>query len=113
MSAQWLGIAGTALVAAAYVPQVLHIIRARCAGGVSVPAYLAWSSAAAFLLAYAVASGDAVFIVLQMYQLVALSSIALVSFHHRGSCDAHCGESARTRRRVSERSELVRGAAPR
>ncbi|HSG78427.1 MAG TPA: PQ-loop repeat-containing protein [Acidimicrobiia bacterium] len=92
MAIEWLGFMGTGLVMAAYVPQVAHLLRARCAGGVSLGAYLVWSTAAILLLTYAIASGDPVFIALQGYQLVTLASISLLSIRRRASlCDLHCG----------------------
>lgn len=92
MSHQWLGFLGTGLVIVAYVPQVTHLLRARCAAGVSLWAYLTWSAAAALLLGYAIAARDPVFMVLQAYQLLALASICLLSRRHKGRlCDVHCG----------------------
>lgn len=89
---RWVGFAGTGLVMLAYVPQLVHLIRARCAGGVSLRAYLVWTAAAALLLSYAISTGDAVFTALQTYQLVAITSISLLSLRHRGNeCSEACG----------------------
>jgi lipid-A-disaccharide synthase-like uncharacterized protein len=90
----WLGFAGMGLVVVAYVPQLVHLARARCTAGVSTWAYFVWSLSAALLLAYAISAGDPVFISLQAYQLAALTSIYLFSRRHQGrSCSAHCGTS--------------------
>lgn len=92
MSLEWIGFVGTGLVVVAYLPQVIHLVRARCASGVSLRAYLVWCASAALLLSYAISTADAVFIALQAYQLMALSAIYLLAFRHRGrSCDLHCG----------------------
>lgn len=92
MSLEWLGFAGTSLVVFAYLPQITHLIRAKCAAGVSLSAYLVWTSSALLLLVYALTTGDPVFITLQGYQLLALGLIFVLSLKHRGhSCDEHCG----------------------
>ena len=93
-SIQWLGFAGMGLVVVAYIPQITHLVRARCTSGVSTLAYLAWTVSAALLLAYAITARDPVFISLQAYQLVALTLIYLLSRRHRENpCDVHCGTS--------------------
>jgi uncharacterized protein with PQ loop repeat len=90
MSLEWLGFAGTTLVVFAYLPQIAHLLRAKCAAGVSLSAYLVWTSSALLLLVYALTTSDPVFITLQGYQLLALGLIFALSLkHHR--CDQHCG----------------------
>lgn len=92
MSLEWLGFAGTSLVVFAYLPQIAHLIKAKCAAGVSLSAYLVWASSALLLLVYALTTGDRVFITLQGYQLLALGLIFVLSLKHRGHpCDEHCG----------------------
>ncbi len=93
-SMQWLGLAGMGLVVLAYLPQIAHLVRARCTAGVSTWAYLVWTASAALLLTYAIAAKDPVFITLQAYQLVAVSTIYLLSRRHKGQpCAVHCGRS--------------------
>ena len=93
-SIQWLGFAGMSLVVVAYVPQIVHLVRARCTGGVSTWAYLVWSVSGALLLAYAITARDPVFISLQAYQLVATTSIYVFSKRRQGElCNVHCGTS--------------------
>lgn len=95
MPVEWLGFTGTALVVAAYLPQIAHLAKARCTAGVSVRAYAVWSASAVLLTVYAVTTGDRVFIALQTYQLAALTSIYLLSRRHAGqTCDEHCGADA-------------------
>lgn len=94
-SIQWLGFAGMGLVVLAYLPQVVHLMRARCTNGVSLWAYLVWTISAALLLVYAITTRDPVYISLQAYQLVALSTIYLLSRRQKGqACDIHCGTPA-------------------
>ncbi len=91
-SIQWLGFAGMSLVVVAYVPQIVHLVRARCTAGVSTWAYSLWTVSAALLLAYAVTAQDPVFISLQAYQLVALTLMYLFARRHQGQpCEVHCG----------------------
>lgn len=96
MSFQWLGFVGTALVVVAYVPQLGHLIRARCTAGVSLLAYAGWSVSSILLFVYAITVGDPVFIALQSYQLAATAAILLLSRKSSGRlCELHCGtESA-------------------
>jgi lipid-A-disaccharide synthase-like uncharacterized protein len=99
---QWLGFLGMGLVIVAYVPQIVHLVRARCAAGVSLWAYLVWSVSAALLLAYAITTRDPVFIALQAYQLLALTSIYLLLRRHKGQpCDVHCGMPASYERDIA------------
>jgi len=94
-SIQWLGFTGMGLVVVAYVPQIIHLVRARCTAGVSTWAYLVWTLSAAILLVYAITAEDPVFISLQAYQLVALTSIYFLSRRLKGQpCDEHCGKPA-------------------
>lgn len=92
MDLEWLGFAGTAIVAVAYIPQVGHLLRARCTAGVSLGAYAMWTVAGLLLLSYAISTGNSVFIALQSYQLLAATAILLLSLRHKGRlCAAHCG----------------------
>jgi uncharacterized protein with PQ loop repeat len=92
MSFQWLGFIGTGLVVVAYLPQIAHLIRARCTAGVSLWAYLVWSVSAVLLFTYAITTADPVFIALQGYQLLATAAIFVLSRRNHGQlCDIHCG----------------------
>ncbi len=92
MPVQYLGFVGTALVVLAYIPQVGHLWRSRCVAGVSLWAYFVWAVSAVLLLAYAIMLKDAVFILLQVYQLLATVSVLVLSLRRGvGMCDLHCG----------------------
>ncbi len=82
---QWLGYTGTGLVVVAYLPQITHLIRARCSAGISLRAYLLWALASSLLLAYAISLGDAVFIALNGWSMLATCVILGFSLHFRGS----------------------------
>ena len=94
MSIHWFGYVGTALVIVAYLPQITHLIRAKCSAGMSFGAYAIWVVAAGLLLAYAIMRRDPVFTALQSYQVVAAGLICFYAkrFEH-GFCETHGGGS--------------------
>ena len=90
MSIHWLGHAGTTLCVLAYLPQIIHLLRERCSGGLSVRAYLMWVASAGLLLSYSVAVGDSVFIALQSYQVAAAVVICFFCKKYEGHlCEEH------------------------
>ena len=90
MSIHCLGYVGTTLVVVAYLPQIIHMVREHCSAGLSLQAYVMWSVASAFLLIYAVAVRDGVFILLQGYQLSAAMLICFFSKKYEGMiCEEH------------------------
>jgi uncharacterized protein with PQ loop repeat len=95
MSIHWLGYAGTTLVVLAYLPQIMHLIREHCSAGLSHKAYATWVAAGLFLLSYAIAVGDTVFIALQGYQLTAATLICFLCKKYEGQlCEEHGGAEA-------------------
>lgn len=88
--AKLVGFLGTILVIAAYLPQIRHLIKEHCTGGISLSAYYMWLTAALLLLIHAIAIRDSVFILLQAYQLGACGLIVFFCRKYRGSvCEAH------------------------
>lgn len=88
----WLGYIGTAIVIAAYLPQILHLVRERCSAGLSAGAYLMWAIASMLLLSYAVGARDPVFMALQTYQVSAAALICFFANKYRDSlCALHGG----------------------
>ena len=65
------GLAGTGLVIAGYVPQIHHLIKERCTAGLSLPAFAAWSLASLLFLIHAALIRDLVFVGVQVVNLVA------------------------------------------
>jgi uncharacterized protein with PQ loop repeat len=59
MSSQILGFLGTGLVIVGYFPQVFHMVKERCAAGISIPAFALWCSASLLFLLHATMIGDA------------------------------------------------------
>jgi uncharacterized protein with PQ loop repeat len=74
---QVLGLIGTCIVAAAYIPQIRHLIKEHCSAGISIRAYSLWFLAALFFLAYAGMIGDVVFIIAQVLNLAAICAIVI------------------------------------
>jgi uncharacterized protein with PQ loop repeat len=72
---QILGLAGTSIVAAAYIPQIRHLIKEHCSAGISIRAYSLWFLGA--FLAYAGMIRDIVFIIAQVLNLVAICAIVI------------------------------------
>ncbi len=81
------GFVGAGLAGAAYVPQISHLIRARCSAGISRVAFEMWLLASFLTTAQAIAIHAGVFIVLGGIQIVATS---LIMFYTARYKDAHC-----------------------
>jgi hypothetical protein len=77
------GFAGAGRAGAAYVPQIAHLVRARCSAGISRLAFAAWLLASVLTTARAVAIGAAVFIVLGGIQIVATTLIMLCAARYK------------------------------
>jgi hypothetical protein len=65
MSTSWVGFAGTVIVIIAYMPQIIHLVKAQCSAGISLNAYGLWLIASFLLLAHAFNLNDPVFLALQ------------------------------------------------
>jgi hypothetical protein len=84
------GFAGAGLAGAAYVPQISHLIRARCSAGISRLAFEAWLVASVLTTARAVAIHAGVFIVLGGIQIVATALIMLYATRYKDTpCPVH------------------------
>ena len=81
------GFVGAGLAGAAYVPQISHLIRARCSAGISRLAFEVWLLASVLTTARAIAIHAGVFIVLGGIQIVATT---LIMFYTARYKDAHC-----------------------
>jgi hypothetical protein len=91
------GYLGAGLAGAAYVPQILHLIRAHCSAGISRLAFAAWLAASGLVITRAIAMGAGVFIVLGAIQIVATAIIISYATRYRGmSCPVHSHEQLGT-----------------
>jgi uncharacterized protein with PQ loop repeat len=90
MSTSWVGFAGTVIVIIAYMPQIIHLVRAQCSAGISLDAYGLWLIASFLLLAHAFNLNDPVFLALQSYQLGATMTIVVFARKYKTStCPVH------------------------
>jgi hypothetical protein len=84
------GFAGAGLAGAAYVPQISHLIRARCSAGISRLAFAAWLLSSVLITARAVAIGAGVFVLLGGTQIVATALIMLYAIRYKDTpCPTH------------------------
>ncbi len=84
------GFAGAGLAGAAYVPQISHLISARCSAGISRLAFGVWLLASVLVTARAVAIHAGVFIVLGGIQIVATMLIVLYATRYEDTpCPSH------------------------
>jgi PQ loop repeat len=84
------GFAGAGLAGAAYVPQVSHLIRARCSAGISRLAFAVWLLASVLTTARAIAIHAGVFIVLGGIQIVATALIMVCAARYKDTpCPVH------------------------
>jgi uncharacterized protein with PQ loop repeat len=84
------GFVGAGLAGAAYVPQISHLIRARCSAGISRLAFEIWLLASLLTTARAIAIHAGVFIVLGGIQIVATTLIMFYATRYKNTpCPAH------------------------
>jgi hypothetical protein len=84
------GFAGAGLAGAAYVPQITHLVRARCSAGISRPAFAVWLLASLLTTARAIAIHADVFIVLGGVQIVATALIMACAARYKDMpCPVH------------------------
>jgi hypothetical protein len=84
------GFAGAGLAGAAYVPQISHLIRARCSAGISRLAFEAWLLASVLTTARAIAIHAGVFIVLGGIQIVATALVMVCAIRYKDTpCPVH------------------------
>src|SRR5215469_14280178 len=84
------GFAGAGLAGAAYVPQIAHLIRARCAAGLSRLAFAAWLLASVLITARALAIHAGVFIAAGATQTAATALIMAYAARYKDTpCPGH------------------------
>jgi PQ loop repeat len=84
------GFAGAGLAGAAYIPQISHLIRARCSAGISRLAFEAWLLASVLTTARAIAIHAGVFIALGGIQIVATAFIMMCAARYKDApCPVH------------------------
>ena len=93
---QMLGVVATGLVIGGYVPQIVHLVKERCTAGISIPAFVLWCLASFLFLIHASMIDDAVFVGVQMVNLVAGGLIV-------GFCKKYEGEVCPFHRNVNDK----------
>jgi uncharacterized protein with PQ loop repeat len=84
------GFAGAGLAGAAYIPQIAHLVRARCSAGISRLAFEVWLLASLLITARAIAIHAGVFIVLGGIQIVATTVIIIYATRYKNTaCPIH------------------------
>jgi len=84
------GFVGAGLAGAAYLPQISHLIRARCSAGISRLAFEIWLLASLLVAARAIAIHAGVFIVLGGVQVVATTLIMFYATRYKDTrCPIH------------------------
>jgi PQ loop repeat len=94
------GFTGAGLAGAASIPQISHLIRARCSAGISRLAFEVWLLASLLTTARAIAIHAGVFIALGGIQIVATAVIMLYATRYKNTpCPVHLPRqpAARTR----------------
>jgi uncharacterized protein with PQ loop repeat len=87
-----IGYIGTGVVIGAYAPQIWHLWTEHCSAGISERAYALWVLASALFLGHSITIGDAVFMVTQLVNLIALAIILVLARRFRNQI---CAEHAR------------------
>jgi len=107
------GFAGAGLAGAAYVPQISHLIKARCSAGISRLAFEAWLLAAVLTTARAIAIHADVFIALGGIQISATTVIMLCATRYKDRpCPSHIPCPPRTKTRTAAEVPDADGARP-
>jgi uncharacterized protein with PQ loop repeat len=84
------GFVGAGLAGAAYMPQIAHLVRARCSAGISRLAFEVWLLASLLITARAIAIHAGVFIVLGGIQIVATTVIVICATRYKNTpCPIH------------------------
>ena len=91
-----IGLSGASLAGYAYLPQITHLIREQCSAGISRRAFALWFAASVLMTIHAVLLPAVVFIVLDVLQIGAISTILVYSARYRGLvCPVHALDPAR------------------
>ena len=90
---QLLGFLGTTIVAAAYIPQIRHLVKEHCSAGISMNAYALWCVASIFFLIHGAMIRDVAFVFVQVVNLIAILAILIcVKKYGRQMCLVHLRE---------------------
>lgn len=89
-TSQIIGFVGTIVTAAAYFPQIAHLLKEHCSAGISRSAYVLWFLASVLLLIHALEINDKVFLALTGFNALATAIIIVYASRYKGSfCKSH------------------------
>ena len=77
------GFAGAIISCMAYIPQIIHLIKEKCAEGISIKAFASWFLASSLLLFHAIMIKSVIFILFQTGSLLAISIILIFAYKYR------------------------------
>lgn len=87
---QLIGYVGTFLSVWAYVPQIRHLLEEHCSAGLSTKTYIIWIISSLCILLYSISIMAIVIIVMQIANLIAISTILIFAKKYQGdSCPYH------------------------
>jgi MtN3 and saliva related transmembrane protein len=79
-----LGLIGSIIFAAAYIPQIVHLVKIKDSTGISISSWMIWLLGAILLLVYAIHLHDIVFLVLTILETAALvTTIVLAAIYKK------------------------------
>ena len=84
-----LGWVGTALVVAAYYPQIHHLFVQKCAWGISRLTWLIWLAASALLLTYCVLRWEVLLSFVQGVNILAIATTLILVRRSNQICPYH------------------------
>jgi uncharacterized protein with PQ loop repeat len=86
---QIVGWIGTALVIAAYYPQIRHLYLEKCAWGISLTTWWIWLVSSVLLLIYAVLEGSTLFVLVQAINMIAIVLTIILAKRADNVCPFH------------------------
>ena len=104
---EMLGWGGTALVLAAYVPQIHHLYVEKCAWGISISTWLIWLVAGSVLLSYCTFRNDTLFAFVQVINITAIMATIILARRGNRICPYHL----KTALSSGDQKETVKRAA--
>ncbi len=88
--AQAAGWIGTALILTAYAPQVWHLAKEKCTGGLSMVSWHLWLLGSLLLFVHAYARADAVIMAVQGVNLLAVGLTLYLAKKYEGKACTAC-----------------------
>jgi lipid-A-disaccharide synthase-like uncharacterized protein len=94
---EFIGWIGTALVIAAYYPQIHHLDVERCAWGISLTTWWIWLVSSLFLLTYAFSDGSTLFVLVQAINMLAIVTTIFLAKRSNNVCPHHLQQTMKAK----------------